>query len=124
MGRLDAFQPPTAAEQAAAGIYDAPCARCGDECSALSLDRDGRCPDCHGTHACRYCGVVDALDASGHCEHCCDGVFVPADARADLDALADAAFAVMVAESDSPALDALPWESPWLPAAAEACAAA
>lgn len=103
---------------------EVPCLGCHGPCRAGDLTRLGICPDCHGTHACRYCGTVEVLDATGHCEHCCDGVFVPADAHADHHALADAAFAVMVAESDSPALDALPWESPWLPAAAEACAAA
>lgn len=87
-----------------------PCACCGVPSDTLT--RLGICPDCHGVHACKHCGTVMQLDATGHCEWCCDGVFVPADAHADLAALADATFALMVAESDAPALDALPWE-PW-----------
>lgn len=90
---------------------EVPCLGCHGPCRAGDLTRLGICPDCHGTHACRYCGTVEVLDATGHCADCCDGVFVPADAHADHHALADAAFAVMVAESDSPALDALPWQS-------------
>lgn len=50
MGRLDAFQGLSLEEERAQGLYDAPCTCCGDACSALSLDRDGRCPDCADDH--------------------------------------------------------------------------
>ena len=88
------------------------CNGCNGPCRAGDLTRLGICPDCHGVRACKHCGTVMQLDATGHCEWCCEGVFVPADAHADLAALADATFALMVAESGAPALDALPWE-PW-----------
>ena len=52
------FQPLSPADERAHGIYDAPCARCGDECSALSLDASGLCPCCHDD----YQAELDAED--------------------------------------------------------------
>jgi hypothetical protein len=79
---------------------------------------EGLCPECPGVRACRHClGVTEELDATGHCEGCCDGTFIPASARVELDDLADAQWSRMVAEDTSPALDALPWECWWAPAA-------
>lgn len=100
------------------------CTACKGLCRRGDLVR-GVCPDCPGHRACRHClGPTEELDRDGHCEGCCDGPFVlrdldgsdvPDDARADLDALADAEFALMVAEApaSSSALDALPWETWW-----------
>ncbi len=103
MGRLDAFQGLSLEEERAQGLYDAPCTCCGEACSALSLDRDGRCPDCDGVHACCYCGThADddlPIDADGHCPDCAD---VPADAIDWLCAIYDHAAAVE-----------LPWHLSW-----------
>lgn len=96
------------------------CAACGGLCRRGDLQR-GVCPDCPGVRACLHCLFpTEELDRDGHCEGCCDGPFVlrdlddvPDDARADLDAIADAQFARMVAEDTRPALDALPWETWW-----------
>lgn len=69
MSALDAFQPLSPAEERALGIYDAPCARCGDVCSALSLDAAGLCPCCHDDHQ----AELDAEDPeSGTYAELCD----------------------------------------------------
>jgi hypothetical protein len=99
------------------------CDACKGLCRRGDLVR-GVCPECPGVRACLHClAPTEELDRDGHCEGCCEGVFVlrdldaladvPDDARADLDALADATFARMAAEDPSPALDALPWECWW-----------
>jgi len=91
------------------------CDACKRPTRAGALHR-GVCPECPGVRACRHCTLpTEELDTDGHCEGCCDGVFVPVSAHVDLEDLADAQWAVMVAESDSPALDALPWERWWEP---------
>lgn len=104
------------------------CDACKGICRRGDLRR-GICPDCPGVRACLHClGPTEELDRTGHCEGCCDGPFllrdldtseVPDDARTDLDDLADATFARMVADDPRPALDALPWECWWMPTASQ-----